>query len=115
MRYMMLVYNREDEWEALTQEQRDQSMAAFGAFHQEMMARGNMEIAERLQDSQAATTVQVRQGKTLTTDGPYAETKEQLGGIYVFDCQDLDDALNIASRIPAAQSGYIEVRPIFEA
>jgi len=114
MHYMMLVYQDEEASRAASEEEMDQSMAAFGAFHQEMMERGNMTAAERLKHSDAATTVRVRQGETLTTDGPYAETKEQLGGIYIFDCKDLDEALEIASKIPTARSGVIEVRPIFE-
>ena len=62
-----------------------------------------------------ATTVRVRAGETLSTDGPYAETKEQLGGFYIFECEDLDEAIEIAARIPSAESGYIEIRPVFEA
>lgn len=114
MRYMLLVYQDEAASNAATEAEMAESMALFNQFHQEVMASGKMETAERLHHTDTATTVRVRSGETLITDGPYAETKEQLGGIYIFQCADLDEALEIAARVPTVLSGAIEVRPIFE-
>ena len=79
-----------------------------------MNSRGVLQGGERLQFTSDATTVQVRDGETLTTDGPFAETKEQIGGYYMVDCKDLDEAIEIAAKIPGARLGSIEVRPIWE-
>jgi hypothetical protein len=79
-----------------------------------MNSRGVLQGGERLQSTADATTVQVRDGETLTTDGPFAETKEQIGGYYLVDCNDLDEAIEIAAKIPGARLGSIEVRPIWE-
>ncbi|MDX1437837.1 MAG: YciI family protein [Anaerolineales bacterium] len=114
MRYMMLVYGEEFDLEDFPPEVLKASLAQFNAFHEEMARRGAMLAADRLQPSGTATTVKVRDGRVLTTDGPFADTKEQLGGIYVFEAQDLDEALEIAAKIPAAAAGSIEVRPIME-
>jgi hypothetical protein len=112
---MMMVYAEEVDWEHLPPEQIQASIAAFAAFHNDMAKRGNMQFAERLQPSATATQITVKQGQTITTDGPFAESKEQMGGIYIFDCQNLDEAIEIAARIPAAQwGGTIEIRPIME-
>lgn len=115
MRYLMLIYGDESAYANVTPQEMGQLLAEYNAFHEEAMQRGNMQGAERLQPSMTATTVQVRNGKTITTDGPFAETKEQLAGIYIFDCKNLDEALEIAAKIPAAKTGKIEVRPIMEA
>jgi hypothetical protein len=114
MRYMMMVYDQERDWSSITPEEAQASIDAFVAFHTEMAKRGIMQFAERLQSSQTATGVRVRDGKALATDGPFAESKEQMGGIYIFDCENLDEAIAIAAKIPSAQSGMIEIRPIFE-
>ena len=85
----------------------------YGAFTQSIVQSGNFKAGDRLQPTTTATTVQVRDGKMLTTDGPFAETREQLAGYYLVDAKDLDAALAIAARIPSARVGSIEVRPIW--
>ena len=112
MRYMMMVYGDDAAYATATPEAMQQFMVEFDAFHGEMAQRGNMLVAERLHPVSTATTVRVKDGKTLLIDGPFAETKEQLGGIYVFECKDLDEALEIAAKIPSARFGSIEVRPV---
>jgi len=89
-------------------------LADYGAFGEEMGRRGVLQTGERLRPTTDATTVQVRDGKVLTADGPFAETKEQVGGFYIVDCKDLDEAIEVASKIPGARVGTIEVRPIWE-
>ena len=89
-------------------------MPAYGAFTQDVMSAGVMRGADRLQPTGSATSVRVRDGRAVTTDGPFAETKEQLGGFYILECKDLDDALAYAEKIPTARFGTIEVRPIME-
>ncbi|MBC7811001.1 MAG: YciI family protein [Burkholderiales bacterium] len=112
MRYMMMIYGDESAFVSIPQEAMMQVMADYDAFHAEMGQRGNLLIAERLHPTPTATTVSVQAGKTLLTDGPFAETKEQLAGIYVFECKDLDEALEIAAKIPSAKFGSVEVRPV---
>ena len=115
MRYMMLIYSREDE--AATPE----DMRAVALAHKTVMdqtrARGMFCAADPLQPSVSATTVRVQDGHPVVTDGPFAETKEQLAGYYILDCQDLDEALSWAAKIPTAcagAAGCIEIRPIRE-
>ena len=86
--------------------------AEYGAFTQSIIQSGNFKAGDGLQPTSTATTVRVRDGKTLTTDGPFAETREQLGGYYLVDAKDLDAALAIAARIPGAKDGSVEVRPV---
>jgi hypothetical protein len=88
--------------------------AAYDAFTREIKERGLFEAGEALHPTTAATTVRVQDGETITTDGPFAETKEVLGGFYLIDARDLDEAIEVAARIPAASHGSIEVRPIFD-
>ena len=113
MRYMMMVYDQETRWTETTPEEMGKLMEEFNAFHADIMAGGNLLVAERLHPTQTATTVRVKEGKALITDGPFAETKEQLGGVYVFECKDLDEAIELASTIPTARTGSIEIRPVF--
>ncbi|MGH8993980.1 MAG: YciI family protein [Acidimicrobiia bacterium] len=89
-------------------------MADYNAFGEEMGRRGVLLGGERLRPTTDATTVQVRDGETITSDGPFAETKEQMGGYFMVDCKDLDEAIEVASKIPSAKRGTIEVRPIWE-
>ena len=115
MRYMMLIYSREDD--SATPEQLQQVAAAHGAVMEEAARRGIFRGAEPLAPSSAATTLRVDQGRVFLTDGPFAETKEQLAGYYILDCEDLDDALEWAAKIPTGcqgAPGYIEVRPMRE-
>jgi hypothetical protein len=114
MRYLLTIYGDESGWNDVTPEQSQQIMAAYGAFGQEAQAAGVLLGGEGLQPTSTATTVRVRDGEALTTDGPFAETREQLGGYYLLDCKDLDEAIGWAAKIPGAQNGSVEVRPIMD-
>src|SRR5438128_386870 len=105
MRYLCLIYDDEKKWEGLSQKEQEAGMAEYGAFTESVKKNGHWIAAERLQPVQTATTVRIRNGKLSTTDGPYAETKEQLGGFYLINAKDLNDAIQIASRIPCAKWG----------
>ena len=109
MQYLLLIYSAESD-EA--QQDQAQVMADYGAFTQGIVQNGNFKSADRLRPVATATTVRVRDGKTLTTDGPFAETREQLGGYYLIEAKDLDQAITIAARVPSAKFGSIEVRPV---
>ncbi len=115
MRYMLLIYSREEE---STQPSELQQVAtAHKTVMEEAVRRGIFRAADPLEPSSTATTVRVQNGDVLLTDGPFAETKEQLAGYYILDCQDLDEAIEWASKIPTAckgAPGWIEVRPIRE-
>ncbi len=106
MQYMLLIYSQEDGPDD------PEVMRRYGAFTQEVREAGKMVAGDRLEPSTAATTVRIRNGETLTTDGPFAETKDVLGGYYLLECESLDEALAYAERIPAAEHGAVEVRPI---
>ena len=113
MKYMLMIYGNEAERaKTMTQADLDQEMAEYYAFGAEAAARATVTSSEALHDINSATTVRVRDGKTVTTDGPFAETKEQLGGFYVIDCKDLDEAISMAAMIPGAKSGSVEIRPV---
>jgi hypothetical protein len=114
MRYLMLIYSDEAAEANYTPEEGEAIMAAYYAFSEEVRRRGVMEGGEPLQPTHTATTVRLRGGKTVTSDGPFAETKEQLGGFYILNCKDLDEAIELAARIPAAAYGSVEIRPIME-
>ena len=107
MRYLFLIYGEET-----TYDFSPEAMVPWAAFNEEVGEKNQGSAA--LQPIATATTVRIRDGKTVTTDGPFAETKEQLGGFYLLDCVDLDEALALAAKIPAATTGSIEVRPIME-
>ena len=112
MQYMLLIYGDQNSWQGLGEEERGQIMQAYGAFTQELRDSGAMIAGDALQPTQSATTVRVQNGETLTTDGPFAETKEQLGGYYLIEAESLDEAIEWASKIPAASHGSVEVRPV---
>ena len=114
MRYLLTIYGDESGWNDVTPEQSAQIMAAYGAFGQAAQEAGVLLGGEGLQPTSTATTVRVRDGETLTTDGPFAETREQLGGYYLLDCADLDEANRWAARIPDATGGAVEVRPVMD-
>jgi hypothetical protein len=114
MRYALLICTEENVQAALGPDERAALMAQYEAFGQEMAARGVLQGGERLRPTTEATTVRVQGGEVLVSDGPFAETKEQMGGYYLVDCTDLDEAIEVASKIPAAAHGTIEVRPIWE-
>ena len=114
MRYLCLIYADQKTMEAMTEAEGDAFMGEYGAFSQAIRESGHFLDGEALQPVQTATTVRVRYGQVSTTDGPFAETKEQLGGFYVIEAKDLNDAIQVASRIPSARLGSVEVRPIRE-
>jgi len=114
MRYALLICTDESNMAALSPKEAQASTAEYMKFGEEMGARGVLQGGERLRPTTDATTVRVRDGETLTADGPFAETKEQIGGFYLVDCKDLDEAIEVAARIPGARVGTIEVRPIWE-
>ena len=114
MRYLCLIYEDESKWGTMPKAEADAMMGEYFAFTDGIKKSGHHLGGEALQPTQTATTVRVRQGKISSTDGPFAETKEQLGGYYLINARDLNDAIQIASRIPSARTGSIEVRPIME-
>lgn len=114
MKFLMLIYNSEAEMAAQSEDAMKGMFGEFMALTKSLHESGQHRAGERLQPVATATTVRVRDGKTLTTDGPFAETREQLGGFYMVEAEHLDDALKIAARIPSARLGSIEVRPIWE-
>jgi hypothetical protein len=114
MRYLLMICGDESATEARSPEEETATLAEYGVFMEEMGKRGVLQGGERLRPTTDATTVRVRDGETLTSDGPFAETKEQVGGYFVADCKDLDEAIEVAAKIPHARSGSIEVRPIWE-
>jgi hypothetical protein len=114
MQYILLIYDNEANMKSATQADTSAMMADYGAFTADITKSGNFKAGDALQPSSTATTVRVRDGKLLTTDGPYAETKEQLGGYYLIEATDLDAAIKIAARVPSARYGIIEVRPVMQ-
>jgi hypothetical protein len=114
MRYLLLIAGDESQMQGATAEQGEAMMNEYAEFGKTMAERGVLQGGERLHSTNDATTVQVRNSEVLTTDGPFAETKEQLAGYYVVDCKNLDEAIEVASKIPGARTGSIEVRPIWE-
>jgi hypothetical protein len=112
MQYLLLIYRNEAELGKMGPADRKQMMTEYGAYTQSIIQSGHFKAGDGLQPTPTATTVRVREGKTLTTDGPFAETREQLGGYYLVDAKDLDTALGLAARIPGAKTGSIEVRPV---
>jgi hypothetical protein len=113
MRYLALIYTSETPAPAGNGEAR-QMMAEYGAYTEMITQRGAFLGGEALQPSATATTVRLREGNLSTIDGPFAETKEQLGGYYLLECKDLDEAIELAGKIPGARHGAVEVRPIQE-
>jgi len=114
MKYMTLLYDVEDKGPEFGSPEWGPYMARWEAYHEKLVAAGIEFSGEPLQPSHTATKVKVRGGKMETMDGPFAETKEQLGGFYILDCKDLDEALKYASLCPAAEDGTIEVRPVMD-
>ena len=112
MKYMLLIYTSERQWAAMSPAEQGATMGEYRTFTQSIRESGQMVGGDRLDGVDTATTVRVRDSKTLTTDGPYAETKEQLAGYYIVEAKDIDEAIGIAARIPGAKYGAIEVRPV---
>jgi hypothetical protein len=114
MKYLCLIYSDETMWPALPKADADAMMAEYMTFTTDIKRTGHYLGGNRLQPSTTATSVRMRQGRLNATDGPFAETTEQLGGYYLIEARDLNDAVQVASRIPGARVGTIEVRPIAE-
>ncbi len=114
MRYLCLIYDEEKKLDAMPKSESDSFLGEYFAFTEGIRKSGHYLGGEALQPVQTATTVRLRNGRVSTTDGPFAETKEQLGGYYLINARDLNDAIQIASRIPSVRLGSIEVRPIME-
>jgi hypothetical protein len=112
VQYMCLIYGDEQARLGMSETDRNQMIGDYGVFTESIRQSGNMLAGDALEPTTTATTVRVRNGETLVTDGPFAETKEQLGGYYLIEAKDADEALAIAARIPGARHGAIEVRPV---
>src|ERR1051325_302369 len=114
MRYLCLIYSDESMWQKAAKSDLDTMMSEYREFGDSIKKSGHYVGGNRLQPTSAATSIRIRNGKISTTDGPFAETKEQLGGFYMIEARDLNEAIQIASRIPSARLGSIEVRPIVD-
>jgi hypothetical protein len=112
MQYMLLIYANERDWDQQTPEEMGKVMAEYRTFSESIAKSGHYKAGEQLAPINTATTVRLRNGKTQVTDGPFAETREQLGGFYWVEAANLDEAIQLASRIPSARDGSIEIRPI---
>ena len=115
MKYMLLIYHDEQSWDALSEAEREQIYGEYGKLSEQLQSSGQLITGSELQPITTATSVRVRDGKELVTDGPFAETREQLGGYFLIEAQNLDEATSIAARIPSARTGTVEVRPLAES
>jgi hypothetical protein len=113
MQYLLMLYSEEAQWAKMTPAEQQQGAAAYGAYTEALKKAGVFTGANRLQPSASATTVRVANGKSQVLDGPFVDSKEQVGGYYLIDVPDLDAALSWAARCPAASHGVIEVRPVW--
>ena len=113
-RYALLIYDEESAWEDMSPEDRAARMEAYYDFTEDVTKAGVAGASDALESVSTARTVRVRDGDRMVTDGPFAETKEQLGGFYIVECETVEQALDWAARIPSAQTGSIEVRPIVD-
>ena len=114
MRYMMMIFSDETPADQVSPEQWQQIADEYNAFGRMLRERTTLEAGEQLEDGNTATTIRVRDGRTLTTDGPFIESKEQFGGYYQFHAKDLDEAIELAAHCPGAKYGTVEIRPIVE-
>src|SRR5689334_21143240 len=114
MKYLLLIYHNEESWDAISETEREQVYAEYRKLREELLSRGQFVTGSQLQPIATATAVRVRDGKELITDGPFAETHEQLGGYFLIEANNLDEASSIAARIPTARTGLIEVRPLVQ-
>jgi hypothetical protein len=114
MRYMLLIYDREADMAKMSEAEQGAFFGEYMAFSEAIEKSGHHKAGAPLQPVATATTVRVKNGKTITTDGPFAETREQLGGYYIIEAKDLDEAIGIAARVPSSRTGSVEVRPIME-
>jgi hypothetical protein len=114
MKYMLLIYEEEKGWAKFSETERTQIFGEYMQLTKDIKGSGHYQAGAPLQPTSAATSVRVRNSKRVATDGPFAETREQLGGYYLVEAKDLDEAIGIAARIPSARWGTIEVRPVME-
>lgn len=114
MQYLLLLYSEEGAWNTLPPKVQEEGLAAYAAYGDALRKAGKMIGSNRLRDSDEATRVSITDGKTRVQDGPYADTKEQVGGYYLIEAKDLDEALQWAARCPTASHGIVEVRPVWE-
>jgi hypothetical protein len=114
MQYLLMLYSDQSQWNKMTQAEQQQGMAAYRAYTEALQAAGAFKGSNRLQPTSASTTVRVVNGKSQVLDGPFADTKEQLGGYFLIEAPDLDAALSWAARCPGASHGTVEVRPVWE-
>lgn len=114
MKYMLLIYHDEQIWNRHSEPERQEIYGEYRELIQELQSSGQYLVGDQLQPTTTASTVRVRDDKPLVTDGPFAETREQLGGFFLIDAKDLAEATNIAARIPSARMGSVEVRPVVE-
>jgi hypothetical protein len=114
MKYLLAIYENEKSWDHLSEAETQAIMGEYFSFTESVKASGNFVAGEALQPTATATTVRIRDGQRLTTDGPFAETREQLGGFYLIEAKNIDEAIAVASRIPGARTGSIEVRPVID-
>ena len=112
MQYLLLIYDTEAEWNAVSEADRQKMYGQYGELTQDLQKNGKLKSANQLQPISSAATVRIRNGKKTITDGPFAETKEQLGGYYLVEAKDREEALAIAARIPSVNLGCVEVRPV---
>jgi hypothetical protein len=115
MKYLLLLYGDESRWENMSPEAAEEDMKAWSAFGEQLVSSGAFLAGEGLQPTAAATTVRIKDGEVVHTDGPFAETREQLGGFYLLECPDLDAALSWAAKVPdLGEDGSVEVRPVMD-
>lgn len=112
MQYLLLIYQDESLWASMSEAEQGEIFGEYMSYTRRIRENGSFVAGEALQPVETATTVRIREGKTVTTDGPFAETREQLGGFYLVEAADLDEAIRLAAQIPAARDGSVEVRPV---
>ena len=112
MKYVLLIYNDEQSWADLAEPERQQIYLEYRQLIQELQSNGKYLTGEQLQPAKSSSTVRVREGNTMMIDGPFAETREQIGGFFIVDVNDAQEAAEIAARIPSARDGAIEIRPV---
>src|SRR5499427_3959524 len=114
MKYLLLIYQDEKRWSAIEESEQQKIYAEFGKLRERLVTSGQFLGGSQLQLATMASSIRIRDGKELVTDGPFAETHEQLGGYFLIDAKDLDDAIAVAKRIPSARMGAVEVRPLID-
>ncbi len=114
MQYLLLIYEAESEWNAISEAEKQKIYREYGELSKDLQKNGNYKGGHQLQPVSTATTVRERNGKKSVIDGPFAETKEQLGGFYLLECKDLDEAIQWAARIPHAAQACVEIRPVID-